>query len=302
MADGAPGDNTVWGERAFRRIWRVGPERPIRRQVSNHRPLHFGPVEAVLIGLLGTALGVIAVATAVPWLLTERHLVPEADTLRAAYGPDKYSHHDEEWIIRDFFKDKRGGFFLDVGAHHYRQGSNTYYLEAALEWEGIAVEPLVEFEAEYVQFRPRTRFRAFFASDVSDDRALLYTLPNRLPVSSGVERFTRRYGDDVDNEAVEARDVPTITLNDLLAAEGVERIDLLSMDIELWEPKALAGFDVRRFRPSLVCIEAHPEVRQQILDYFAAHHYVAIGRYLRADVWNLYFAPLAAPVESPRRP
>jgi hypothetical protein len=63
------------------------------------------------------------------------------------------------------------------------------------------------------------------------------------------------------------------------------------MDIELSEPKALAGFDIRRFKPQLVCIEAHPEVRQQILDYFAANRYVIIGKYLRADDKNLYFMP-----------
>ena len=66
----------------------------------------------------------------------------------------------------------------------------------------------------------------------------------------------------------------------------------MSMDIELAEPKALAGFEIERFRPSLVCIEAHAKVRQQILDYFARHHYVVVGRYLRADPQNLYFEPL----------
>ena len=38
--------------------------------------------------------------------------------------------------------------------------------------------------------------------------------------------------------------------------------------------------------------DLHPEVRQQILDYFARHHYVVAGKYLRADTANLYFAPL----------
>jgi hypothetical protein len=60
----------------------------------------------------------------------------------------------------------------------------------------------------------------------------------------------------------------------------------------LAEPKALAGFDVERFRPSFFCVEAHQEVRQAILDYFAQHHYVVVGKYLRMDTQNLYFAPL----------
>ena len=64
------------------------------------------------------------------------------------------------------------------------------------------------------------------------------------------------------------------------------------MDIELHEPQALAGFDLKRFRPQLVCIEAHPEVRQAILDYFTVGGYVVVGKYLRADPQNLWFTPV----------
>ena len=87
--------------------------------------------------------------------------------------------------------------------------------------------------------------------------------------------------------------VPTITLNDLLGTEKVQHIDFVSMDIETWEPKALSGFDIERFKPQLVCIEAHEQVRQQILDYFARHRYVIVGKYLRADPQNLYFMPMS---------
>ena len=87
---------------------------------------------------------------------------------------------------------------------------------------------------------------------------------------------------------------PPAPLNDLLQAEGVHQIDFMNIDIELWEPKALAGFDVARYRPELVCIEALPEVRQFILDYFVRHGYVILGKYLRADTENLYFTPLAS--------
>jgi hypothetical protein len=87
-------------------------------------------------------------------------------------------------------------------------------------------------------------------------------------------------------------DVPTITMNDLLRKHGIERFDFLSMDIELSEPKALAGFDIDKYRPELVCIEAHDEVKQFILDYFARHGYVIVGKYLDADDHNLYFTPL----------
>jgi FkbM family methyltransferase len=207
--------------------------------------------------------------------------------LAAAYGPDRYSQFAEEWIIRDFFQDKRDGVFVDAGANHYRDSSTTYYLEKNLGWSGLAIEPLSQFEADYETHRPRTTFLPFFLSDVSDETAKMYVLDAHTVVSSSDRKFTERTGAN-PREVL----VPTITLNDLLPKQGLEKIDLLSMDIELSEPKALAGFDIKRFRPELVCIEAHSEVRQQILDYFARNGYVIVGKYLPTDEHNLYFMPL----------
>ena len=73
--------------------------------------------------------------------------------------------------------------------------------------------------------------------------------------------------------------------------EGVTKVDLLSMDIEQGEPAALAGFDIQRFRPELVCIEALPEVSDAILEYFTRHGYRRIERYLEYDKANWYFTP-----------
>jgi hypothetical protein len=71
------------------------------------------------------------------------------------------------------------------------------------------------------------------------------------------------------------------------------------MDIELHEPQALKGFDIDRFKPSLVCIEALLPVRQQILDYFAEHGYVVVGKYVWMDLENLYFVPRPATKAQP---
>jgi len=238
--------------------------------------------DLVEVGLIVMVVGLFAYLAPRPQVAEP----DEADALKAAYGPERYSRNEEEWIIRDFFKDRRGGVFVDVGAAHYKSTSNTYYLEHNLGWSGIAVEPLRHFAADYAKYRPRTRFRPFFVSDVTDDHVKMYTYGEDFAASSSDLDWVKRFGDN-------PREVSavTITLNDLLAREKIETFDFMSMDIELAEPKALAGFDIERFRPALVCIEAHPEIRQVILDYFARHNYVVVGKYLRVDELNLYFAP-----------
>jgi FkbM family methyltransferase len=203
-------------------------------------------------------------------------------------GQPRHARNIEDWIIRDHFQDKREGIFLDVGSNHYRDESNTYYLETGLGWSGIAVDAIEEFRADYEAHRPRTRFVAMFASDAADSSVQFFVADNHL-VSSSNPEFVQKH-----KAQSTARTVPTTTLNVLLDQAGVTKLDLLSMDIELAEPKALAGFDIDRFRPELVCIEGHSAVRQQILDYFTRHGYVLLGKYLRMDPANLYFAPLTA--------
>ena len=187
-------------------------------------------------------------------------------------------------------QDKRGGFFLDVGANHYRDENNTYYLETALGWSGIAVEAQPQFGADYQAHRPKTRFVPMFASDVQGDRVKFF-LPveqnSKLVASASPSMSTR------EGFTYSETEVPTTTLNALLEEAAVSQVDFVNMDIELSEPKALKGFDIRRFRPSLVCIEAHPETRQQLLDYFHYNGYVVVGKYLRVDMKNLYFRPVS---------
>jgi FkbM family methyltransferase len=201
------------------------------------------------------------------------------------YGA-KFSMGVEEWVARDYFQDRRDGVFLDVGANHHELKNNTYFLEKRLGWSGVAVDALAEFAEGYKTYRPRTKFVAMFASDVPDSRVQFFVPDNNL-VASADPDFVKKYGN-----AGEAREVPSTTLTAVLDQAGIRKVDYMSMDIELAEPKALAGFDIDRFKPDLVCIEVHPKVRQQIIDYFAKHQYVLVGTFVRVDPHNLYFQPM----------
>jgi FkbM family methyltransferase len=244
--------------------------------------------DLVELSLVAFCAGITCWSLGRTMLLRSVDVLPsEAAPLLSAYGPMKPSVNFEEWIIRDHFKDRREGFFVDIGANHYKAYSNTYYLETRLGWSGIAVDPQQMYAADYKTYRPRTRFVPLFVADVSHESARMYTLDGNPWVSSAAKDFTERWG-----KGAKEFSVPTITLDDLLVALRAPMIDFLSIDVELSEPKVLAGFDIEKTKPAFVCIEAQPEVRQQILDYFARHRYVVVGKYLRADIRNLYFVPL----------
>ena len=114
------------------------------------------------------------------------------------YGPDHFSEREEEWLIRDYFQDRPGGVFVDVGANHYKVASKTYYLESKLGWSGIAIEPQREFADEYKAYRPRTRFLPFFVSNESNHTARLYLRRRKDQVASSNEAFVKSFGDPAE--------------------------------------------------------------------------------------------------------
>lgn len=243
----------------------------------------FDAFEVALVSLL-VALAAAAIAVGL--------VRPDpAAHLRRAFGPSHWSHGPEEWIVRDVFGSRRGGVFVDVGAADARTGSNTYFLEHELGWSGIAIDALAEYAGSYEQFRPNTRFFAFFVGAVSDETATIFVDPNRRESSSSDPAFAEAYSSTGD---LSARQVPTIALDDLLPRLGIERVDFVSMDIELSEPEALSGFDLARFRPSLICVEQHAALSQWLVDYFAQRGYTPIVEYLWIDRENLWFRPGAA--------
>jgi hypothetical protein len=211
------------------------------------------------------------------------------------FGPEKFSAGLEEYMVRDFFQDQRGGTFLDVGAFQAVAGSNTYRLERDFGWSGLALDANPAVAADYPRLRPQTRFVLAFVADRDQGVTTLHVARASPGSASSQPGFTSQWG-PID----QTHDVPNRTLNAVLAEHAVERIDFLSMDIELSEPLALRAFDIDRYRPRLVCVEAHDPTRQWLLDYFARHGYVLVGKYLGADPLNYWFTPLPTASPTPR--
>lgn len=203
-------------------------------------------------------------------------------------GKKHYSQHNEELIIRHFFKDEKGGVFLDVGCWDWQEGSTTLYLEKELGWSGIGVDAQADVRTGYERHRPRTTFMNYIVTDHAGTMGKLYVAGQ---ISSIDEHHVEQFpgGQWYEPEPIE---VPTTTLDQLLSQNGVEHIDFVSMDIEGAEPKALAGFDIQKYRPRLVCIESAPNLRDSIMQYFTSHGYERIDAYLSYDSVNWYFRPV----------
>lgn len=194
----------------------------------------------------------------------------------------RYSYGSEELIIRDFFQDRRGGFFVDVGCAWPIKNSNTYYLEKHLGWKGIGIDGLPDFADNWARRRPNSTFLNFLVSDHSDTEERFYKVPVwGLSTAEAEVAATMPLVDEIE--------VPSITLDDLLERFGVTKVDFVSIDVEGHQAKVLAGFDVQRWKPELVCIEDDGELS---IPWFKERGYAPIERYRARDIVNWYFAPV----------
>ncbi len=145
------------------------------------------------------------------------------------------------------------GFYVDVGASHPINDSNTYALYSK-GWRGIAIEPQPIFNADWQQYRPEDMLvNAAIAhghGEVTLYRPLEYG--QAATINADFAKDYERRG-----LAMHAYPVAAYTLVDVLAqlrSDGA--IHLLSIDVEGAEAAVLAGMDWSRFRPWLVVIES----------------------------------------------
>lgn len=200
-----------------------------------------------------------------------------------------YSQFNEELIIRHFFEDERDGVFVDVGCAYPIKLSTTYYLEKHLGWTGVAIDALEYYRQFWEKERPDTTLLTNAIGN-KDDAWVVFYVAGEPGLSSLSKHQAEQWGGP---DAVPIR-VRMVTLNRALDNQGLERIDFLSMDIEGAEPAALAGFDIARFKPRLICIEVGatgPMHEKMVLKYFTEHGYERIEEYLPHDTVNWYFRP-----------
>lgn len=153
------------------------------------------------------------------------------------------SQHDEDGALAELLPEERG-FYVDVGASHPTECSNTWQLYHR-GWSGLLVEPLPQCWYRLLRDRPRDRLAPFAAWD-SDGYA-------RLRVAGTVSSVRPDWGiEEQGTLVVETRRLSTI----LDAAPEVrDKCSLLSIDCEGAEAQVLRGVDWGRFRPRVVVVE-----------------------------------------------
>ncbi len=161
------------------------------------------------------------------------------------------SQQQEEKLVREFFGGDDTGFYVEVGANHPTEGSQTWHLEQ-LGWNGILVEPQPDLAAFLVTERKRAT--VFPVACTSPEQAGQVLSLHVDGARSGLNRERMAPGSKAEYVIA----VPTKTLDGILnEAQAEAPIDLLSIDVEGHEIEVLSGFDFQRWQPLLILIEDH---------------------------------------------
>ena len=188
-----------------------------------------------------------------PFRARERDAIVAVEPYHSQYGQDRV-------VREELLGDLRGGVFVDIGAHDGVSFSNTAFFERELGWRGLCVEPIPDVFAELQKNRTATCVRACVAGTPGTREFLRVT--GYAEMLSGMTdaydaRHLERIKEEVAREggSMETIAVPCVRLDALLREHGIEKVDLLSIDVEGAELEVLSSFDQRRLRPSVVCIE-----------------------------------------------
>lgn len=198
----------------------------------------------------------------------------------------------DEFLHKYVFKDKRIGFFVDIGAHDGISYSNTYFLEKELGWHGICIEP------QKIQFLKLQKNRSaaclqccIFDTD-GETEFLQAEGEGIVNMFSGIAgTYPQEQLAILDNEIKHANGkinkirMKTRSLNSICREHKINHIDLLAIDTEGSEKKIIEAIDFEKISIDVIVVENNDVNDNSIKKYLNEHGYIHIKRLWIDDVF-----------------
>jgi FkbM family methyltransferase len=173
----------------------------------------------------------------------------------------KSQYGQDEFIYNTWFKDKKDGFFLEIGADDGIRFSNCYFFEKQLGWKGIAIEPRKNaFDKLIINRNCKCHNAAL--SDKKEKAKFMDIKGWGLGLSGLVNKYDPQHKKRIEWELKNPQncghdiiEVDTIKLSDLLDEEGVTHIDFLSIDTEGSELDILTTLDFNKVQINIITVE-----------------------------------------------
>ena len=166
------------------------------------------------------------------------------------YQKKSYSLNGVDLNIDYIFKTKKNGFYLDIGAQHPISNNNTYLLFNK-GWRGINIDLDKKNIDLFNIVRPNDINLNYAISDAEKEADLYY-----YHDSSPINTLSKDVSDFQNAKVSKVKKVQTKILNNILDDINLQNhIDYMNIDVEGYEEKVLKGFDIKKYKPSVISIE-----------------------------------------------
>ena len=165
-----------------------------------------------------------------------------------------WSQEGEDMVLRRIFDGKKGGVYVDVGAHHPKRFSNTYYFYRS-GWSGINIDAMPGSMRLFNKWRPR---------DINMEIGVALTagsLDYHVFNEPALNSFSAKLSEERVNANNHYRIKEIIKVNTLPLKEILDKhldektIDFLSVDVEGFDLEVLKSNDWTKYRPRFVLAE-----------------------------------------------
>ena len=176
-------------------------------------------------------------------------------------------NHEEEFIL-DYFRGNNNGKFIDIGAYHVTQFSNTRALYL-LGWSGILVEPSpTQFNAIYEHYKDEPRIIALnMAVGPTNGELDFYEVKGDAVSTSDVAHMKKWSKAGVVFDLIK---VPQIKVSDFFE-EHYKGTDFLSIDTEATNMAVFNAIPDYVFEEiKCICIEhdyKHEEIEDRLAEF-----------------------------------
>lgn len=161
--------------------------------------------------------------------------------------------NNEDTAVLNYFKDRKNGFYVDVGCYHPIHRNNTHLLHKQ-NWSGINIDTS-QFSIDLFNYmRPKDLNYNCAISDKNENIKLFYQ--KELSQLSTTEKGQ---AESVFQGNIKEKEMQAFTLDEVLNRDRYKKskIDFLDIDVEGADLKVLKGLSFDKFKPELICIEIH---------------------------------------------
>jgi FkbM family methyltransferase len=195
-----------------------------------------------------------------------------------------YSQEGEDMIMRRVFENQTTGMYIDVGAHHPKRFSNTYFFYKR-GWSGLNVDATPGSMKRFQKTRPRDiNIEAAITNRATQMRFFMFG-------ESALNTFDPELAQARQNKGhrvIKEQAISTVTLAELLNNHWRKdaKIDYMSVDVEGMDLQVLESNDWTAYRPEFVLVECLGQMLDNVKSDETARFLINHGYELFAKTVN----------------